>query len=133
MQVDTHSKVSASIAAKGRKVGSANFLNQRRLAQSCVANDVIARIALRWKMSVLFAIEGGAGTFAALKRTNPNLSDHVLASRLRELRREGLIVKDERTDRHPVYAATPRGQSLLKIVAALCVWGEGQEGGDDPA
>jgi DNA-binding HxlR family transcriptional regulator len=120
MHVDTHSKVSAP----GRKLGSANFLNQQRLAQSCVANDVLARISLRWKMSVLFSIESGAGTFAALKRTHPTLSDHILAGRLRELRREGLIDKDERARRHPVYATTERGQSLLKIMAALCAWGE---------
>ena len=117
----------AVTAATGapRKLGSANFLNQQRLAQSCVANEVIGRISLRWKMSVLFSIDSGARTFAALKRTHPNLSDHILAARLRELRREGLIDKDERARRHPVYTATERGESLLKIMAALCAWGEG--------
>lgn len=120
MQVDTHSKMSGP----GRKLGSANFLNQQRLAQSCVANEVIARISLRWKMSVLFAIDNGDRTFAELKRTHPNLSDHILASRLRELRREGLIAKDEQANRHPVYTATDRGSSLLKIIGTLCAWGE---------
>ncbi|MBL6616229.1 MAG: helix-turn-helix transcriptional regulator [Reyranella sp.] len=120
MQVDTHSKVSGP----GRKLGSANFLNQQRLAQSCVANEVIARISLRWKMSILFSIDSGARTFAELKRAHPSLSDHVLAGRLRELRREGLIAKDDKADHRPVYRATARGSSLLKIVAALCAWGE---------
>lgn len=120
MQVDTHSKVSGP----GRKLGSANFLNQQRLAQSCVANEVIGSISLRWKMSVLFAIGNGDRTFAELKRTHPNLSDHILASRLRELRREGLIAKDEQANRRPVYTATDRGLSLLKIIAGLCAWGE---------
>lgn len=120
MHVDTHSKVSGP----RRKLGSANFLNEQRLAQSCVANEVLARISLRWKMSVLFSIDSGARTFAALKRTHPNLSDQILAARLRELRREGLIDKNERARRHPVYMATDRGASLLKIMAALCAWGE---------
>jgi DNA-binding HxlR family transcriptional regulator len=125
MEVDTHSKVSPPSRKVGaRKLGSANYLNQQRLAQSCVANEVIARISLRWKMSVLFAIDNGARTFAELKRTHPTLSDHILASRLRELRREGLIAKDERSDRHPVYGTTARGASLLEIVGALCAWGE---------
>lgn len=107
----------------GRKLGSANFLNQQRLAQSCTANEVLMRISLRWKMSVLYAVSTGARTFATLKRTHPNLSDHILAMRLRELCREGLIAKDERTDRHPVYTTTERGASLLEIVGALCTWG----------
>ena len=120
MQVDTHSKVSGP----GRKLGSTNFLNQQRLAVSCVANEVIARISLRWKMSVLFSIDRGARTFAELKRAHPNLSDHILAARLRELRREGLIAKDEQAKRRPVYTATASGSSLLKIIGALCVWGD---------
>ncbi len=120
MQVDTHSKMSGT----ARKLGSSNFLNQQQLAQSCVANEVIGRISLRWKMSVLFAIDSGNRTFAELKRTHPNLSDHILAARLRELRREGLITKDDQAKQRPVYTATVRGSSLLKIIGALCVWGE---------
>ena len=108
----------------GRKLGSSNFLNQQRLAEACVANEVIARISLRWKMSVLYSIDTGARSFAELKRVHPTLSDHILAARLRELRREGLICKDEPSSRHPSYATTSRGSSLLQIVRALCAWSE---------
>ena len=108
----------------GRKLGSSNFLNQQRLAEACVANEVIARISLRWKMSVLYSIDTGARSFAELKRVHPTLSDHILAARLRELRREGLICKDEPSSRHPSYATTSRGSSLLEIVRALCAWSE---------
>jgi hypothetical protein len=65
----------------GRKLGSSNFLNQQRLAEACVANEVIARISLRWKMSVLYSIDTGARSFAELKRVHPTLSDHILAAR----------------------------------------------------
>jgi DNA-binding HxlR family transcriptional regulator len=89
-----------------------------------VANEVIARISLRWKMSVLYSIDTGARSFAELKRVHPTLSDHILAARLRELRREGLICKDEPSSRHPFYTTTRRGSSLLEIVRALCAWSE---------
>ncbi|HSS87071.1 MAG TPA: hypothetical protein VLL30_25270, partial [Reyranella sp.] len=57
----------------GRKLGSSNFLNQQRLAEACVANEVIARISLRWKMSVLYSIDTGArsGDQTGLFRINP--------------------------------------------------------------
>ena len=103
-------------------------LRLERLAQSCAANEVIGRISLRWKMSVLFAIDSGNRTFAELKRRHPNLSDHILAARLRELRREGLIAKDEQAKRRPVYTTTVSGSSLLKIIGTLCAWSEQERG-----
>ena len=78
---------------------------------------------LRWKMSVLYSIDTGARSFAELKRVHPTLSDHILAARLRELRREGLICKDEPSSRHPFYTTTQRGSSLLEIVRALATHG----------
>jgi hypothetical protein len=84
------------MSGSGRKVGSSNFLNQQRLAEACVANEVIARISLRWKMSVLYSIDTGARSFAELKRVHPTLSDHILAARLRELRREAVILSTPR-------------------------------------
>ena len=86
-------------------------------------HQVIARISLRWKMSV-YSIDTGARSFAELKRVHPTLSDHILAARLRELRREGLICKDEPSSHRPFYTTTRRGASLLGIVRALCAWSE---------
>ena len=68
------------MSGSGRKLGSSNFLNQQRLAEACVANEVFARISLRWKMSVLYSIDTGARSFAELKRVHPTLSDHILAA-----------------------------------------------------
>lgn len=113
-----------------RKLASTNFTNQRALADTCVVNDVLTRIGARWKMPTLYAIHHGVQTFAALKRALPNVSDHVLATRLRELVAEGLVDKQSLPQRHHAYRVTARGAALLEIVAALCDWGraEGEPG-----
>jgi DNA-binding HxlR family transcriptional regulator len=116
--VDTHSKVSGA----ARKVSSSNFVNQQGLADACVANEVLTRIALRWKMSVLNAIDSGACSFGALKRTHPTVSDQVLAKRLRELTEEDLLIRHARADGSVSYTVTDRGVALLPIVRALCSW-----------
>jgi len=112
----------SGVSPTGRKVRASNFINQRQLAKSCAANEAISRISLRWKMSVLYSIHVGIRNFAELKRSHPNLSDQVLAARLRELLREGLISKDEQTNRRPCYSVTAGGESLLQIIHALCDW-----------
>lgn len=105
-----------------RKTTSSNFGNQRALATACVANDTLTRIASRWKMQILFFIHSGACSFGALKRSLPSVSDHVLATRLRELTGEGLADKHATSQRRHEYRVTPRGARLLDIVAQLCDW-----------
>ena len=105
-----------------RKIESANFTNQRALADACVVNDALTRVGARWKMQTLYAVQQGVATFAALKRGLPNVSDHVLATRLRELVAEGLVDKLATSQRHHAYRVTPRGAALLEIIAALCDW-----------
>lgn len=113
-----------------RKLDSSNTVNQKALSGVCVVNDALTRVGARWKMSALYAIAGGAATFAALKRGLPGVSDHVLATRLRELTVEGLIDKRFAGERHPAYRVTARGEELLAIVHALCLWERKQH--DDP-
>lgn len=105
-----------------QKLTSSNHANRRQLASECLVNDALTRIGARWKMQVLYFIEHGTDTFGALKRSLPGVSDHMLATRLRELTAEGLA--DKRPDaagRH-AYLVTARGRDLLAIIAALCDW-----------
>jgi DNA-binding HxlR family transcriptional regulator len=74
-----------------RKPTSTNSRNQLVLGRFCVLNDTLARISLRWKMQILHAPRKGPGTFSALKTALPEVTDQVLAKRLRELAAERLI------------------------------------------
>ncbi|WP_437683349.1 winged helix-turn-helix transcriptional regulator [Sorangium sp. So ce131] len=117
-----------------RKTTSSNFQNQQALAGACTLNDTLYRVGMRWKMQVLFFIHAGEGSFGALKKRLPSISDQVLGKRLRELTAEGLVLKLETMDAGPGarasakgsprtrYAVTRRGAALLRIMESLCVW-----------
>jgi DNA-binding HxlR family transcriptional regulator len=111
-----------------RKPTSTNSRNQLVLGRFCVLNDTLARISLRWKMQILHALREGPVTFSALKTALPEVTDQVLAKRLRELAAERLVATS-RTVRRAVseratgpYALTARGAALLKIMHDLCAW-----------
>lgn len=106
------------------KETSTNALNRRALGRACVMNDVLARVSLRWKMQILFAIHSGHRNFAALKRHLSEVSDHVLAHRLGELVDEGLAVRDDSKagGARVRYAVTEKGRALLRICEELCAW-----------
>lgn len=105
-----------------RKITSTNFGNQHVLGEACVLNDALYRIGMRWKMQVLYSVSRGHASFGALKRELPNVSDHVLGRRLRELASEGLLEKIERGERRWTYTVTPRGRGLLDIMQQICDW-----------
>lgn len=127
--MQTVPKSSAKAGVTRRKITSTNFGNQHRLAQTCILNDTLYRIGMRWKMQVLYAIHGGVQSFGALKKALPGVSDHVLGRRLRELVAEGLIEKCEAgagagvaDAQKRTYTATARGVALLAIMASICAW-----------
>lgn len=125
--MQTVPKSSAKAGVTRRKITSTNFGNQHRLAETCILNDTLYRIGMRWKMQVLYAIHGGVQSFGALKKALPGVSDHVLGRRLRELVAEGLIEKSEAGEavadaQKRIYTATARGVALLAIMASICAW-----------
>jgi DNA-binding HxlR family transcriptional regulator len=105
-----------------RKLTSTNLANQRALAEVCVLNETLYRIGMRWKMQLLYSVQHGCHHFAAMKRALPNVSDHVLGRRLRELLEEGLVAKVSSGPRRHHYTVTPRGAELLAIMQLICRW-----------
>lgn len=78
----------------------------------------------RWTGAVLRALLDGRRRYAEVKAVIPGLSDTMLAQRLRELEREGVL--DRRVvPTSPVrveYHLTEKGQALLPVVEALEHW-----------
>ena len=111
---------------KPRKETSTNYLNQHFLAHTCVLNDVLHGISGRWKMQVLYCIHQGQNRFSLLQPALPALSDQMLGKRLRELENKLLIIRHASTDFVPpqvTYTVTPKGESLLRLLHAMCLWG----------
>ena len=84
--------------------------------ETCPLNRAMALIGGKWKMQILCALSNnGALRYNRLKRSLDGVSNTVLASALRELERDGLVVRREYLE-VPVrveYDVTEHGAALL--------------------
>ena len=64
--------------------------------------------------------------FNEMRRYLGNVSDKTLRAHLKELEADGLIQREVYPQIPPKveYRLTERGQSLMKVLDQLCVWGE---------
>jgi len=95
--------------------------------EGCPLAAAFAAVGGKWKLTILYWLAHGELHFAGLQRRAAPISHKVLAEQLRELEADGII------DRIPtgavpapvIYKLTEYGETLLPIVEAVRVWGEG--------
>lgn len=83
-------------------------------------------ISGRYKMVILYCLkEFGNVRFNQLKRYLKTASDKILSQKLKELERDGLILRTEYPQVPPKveYSLTQRGASLMVVLDQLCDWG----------
>jgi DNA-binding HxlR family transcriptional regulator len=90
-----------------------------------LVNDLIGRVADKWTMLVLEALtEQGELRFTRLSAAVPGISQKMLTQTLRQMEREGLIIRTV----HPVvppkveYALTSLGTSLGMAFCGVWIW-----------
>ena len=91
-----------------------------------VFHHAIELIGRRWTGVVLRAMLRGATRFSDIAAEVPNLSDKMLADRLKELEAEGLITRIV-VPTIPVrveYRLTEKGRALEGVVKALDEWAD---------
>jgi DNA-binding HxlR family transcriptional regulator len=85
----------------------------------------------RWKLTILFELFGGRTLrFSELERTIPGISQKMLIQQLRDLERDGIVVRTV----HPVvppkveYGLTPGGEELCPALDELLYWAQRWKG-----
>jgi len=76
-------------------------------------------------MTVLYEISLGNNQFSSLRKDIPEISEHILASRIANLIEQGLITKEGIANTVPlqiIYEVTAKGQQLLSLVDGLYQW-----------
>ncbi|MEU8762904.1 helix-turn-helix domain-containing protein [Streptomyces sp. NPDC048659] len=108
----------------------------RRDTYVCGIDAAIDVVGGKWKVLILWALDGGPRRFGELKRGIPGVTEKVLASHLRELEGDRVISREEALEgavRRVTYALTPLGVSLNEALGPLGAWGRkhliGEEGG----
>jgi DNA-binding HxlR family transcriptional regulator len=79
----------------------------------------------KWKVSVLWALDGRTRRFGELRRLL-GVTEKVLAAQLRELEADGIVRREalDTVPPHVEYSLTPLGDSLNAALAPLGAWGE---------
>jgi DNA-binding HxlR family transcriptional regulator len=83
-------------------------------------------IGRRWTGAILRAMFAGETRFGAIATAVPNLSDRMLAERLKELEREGIVERRVESSK-PVrvrYHLTPKGQEVEPVLESCLQWAE---------
>jgi DNA-binding HxlR family transcriptional regulator len=87
----------------------------------------ISLISGKYKMVILYCLmEYQIVRYNELKRYIRTISHKTLSGSLKELEKDGLIIRTEYPQIPPKveYSLSLKGQSLMQILDQLCIWGE---------
>lgn len=97
----------------------------------CPVRDVVARIGDKWSMLVLLTLGSrGCLRFSELRRVITDISQRMLTVTLRDLERDGLVLRRYYPQVPPrvEYELTPLGHSLLEPLRTLVAWASASRG-----
>ena len=98
---------------------------QRRLLDACPIRNVLDRVGDRWSMLIVCTLaKNGSLRFSALKARVEDISQRMLAQRLRRLEQDGFLARTVYPTNPPrvEYALTPLGKSLVEPLLELVQW-----------
>lgn len=98
---------------------------RRSYDQYCAAARALDAVGDRWTLLVVRELLGGPRRYTDLHADLPGVSTDVLASRLKDMERDGLATRRRLPppSAASVYELTERGRGLLPVLAALSDWG----------
>lgn len=94
----------------------------RTKVYGCPVQLTLDLVGGKWKSHILWELRGGPRGFNQLLAALGGVSHKVLTQQLRELERNGLIVRRTQSVRRSNYAMTPFGQTLRPSLNALAQW-----------
>jgi DNA-binding HxlR family transcriptional regulator len=103
-----------------------------KYGQYCPVAKSLEILGDRWTLLIIRDVLTGTSHFNDLERGLPGISRALLASRLRQLQRAGVVEKRLTGSgrQSTAYQLTPAGLELLPVVSALRTWGEAWAFGD---
>ncbi|WP_128379969.1 winged helix-turn-helix transcriptional regulator [Streptomyces cavernae] len=98
---------------------------RRSYDQYCSAARALDTVGDRWTLLIVRELLAGPRRYTDLHADLPGVSTDVLASRLKDMERDGLATRRRLPPPGAayVYELTPRGSALLPVLQALGAWG----------
>jgi DNA-binding HxlR family transcriptional regulator len=102
-------------------------MTNQHYGQFCGLARAAEIVGQRWTLLILRDLTVGAQRYTELVAGLPGIPTNTLASRLKELEEEGLVMRmaPSGAERAVVYGLTPRGEELTPALDALSRWGAG--------
>lgn len=93
---------------------------------TCSSRHALELIASKWAMLIISALEEGPMRNAALMRRLGDVSQKMLTQTLKELERNGLVIREDKktVPPHVEYSLSPVGRSLSETLLVLDRWAE---------
>jgi DNA-binding HxlR family transcriptional regulator len=106
--------------------GNINVSTQAQLAEACTVLEVLNRVSGKWSIGVLLETMRGAVRFTELERSINGISRRMLTLTLRNLERDGLLVRKVYPTVPPKveYTATEMARELYGSLMELTGWAE---------
>ncbi|MEV5734924.1 helix-turn-helix domain-containing protein [Streptomyces sp. NPDC052292] len=103
---------------------------RRSYDQYCSAARALDLVGDRWTLLIVRELLAGPRRYTDLHADLPGVSTDVLASRLRDMERDGIATRRRLPPPGAayVYELSERGRALLPVLQALGKWGEGELG-----
>jgi len=94
--------------------------------ESCPTRMVLDRIADKWTVLIVGALENKTKRFGELRREIGGVSQKMLTQTLRGLERDGLVTRVVYASVPPKveYSLTELGRTLVRTLEAICDWSE---------
>ena len=99
---------------------------EAEVAEECSAQFAINLIQGKWKTRILSQLQHGPVRLSELRRMLPEASKKVLAQHLREMEKDGLVVRKDLSGRlrHVQYSLSDSmGFAVLDLITTLAEWG----------
>jgi DNA-binding HxlR family transcriptional regulator len=96
------------------------------VAEECSVQFAINLIQGKWKTRILSQLQRGPVRLSELRRMFPEASKKVLAQHLREMEKDGLVVRKDLSDRlrHVQYSLSDSmGFAVVDLISTLTEWG----------
>ena len=107
---------------------------RRSYDQYCSAARALDLVGDRWTLLIVRELLAGPRRYTDLHADLPGVSTDVLASRLKDMERDGLTSRRRLPPPGAayVYELSPRGRELLPVLQALSWWGQAELGDRRP-
>lgn len=96
---------------------------RRSYQQFCALGYGLDRVGDRWSLLIVRELLLGSARFGELHSSLSGIATNLLTNRLRELERDGLVVRAGSDSPTPGYELTAQGRALEPILREMAVWG----------